>query len=42
MESASSKLPERSLLGFFTHPGTLEEYLNLDRARRWDARSLAV
>lgn len=29
MDSASSKLPERSLLGFFAHPGTLEEYLNL-------------
>jgi len=29
MESASSILPKRSLLGFFTHPGTLDEYLEL-------------
>ncbi len=29
MKSASSILPKRSLLGFFTHPGTLTEYLEL-------------
>lgn len=29
MPSASSILPKRSLLGFFTHPGTLDEYLDL-------------
>lgn len=29
MQSASSMLPKRSLLGFFTHPGTLNEYLDL-------------
>jgi len=29
MESASAMLPKRSLLGFFTHPGTLKEYLEL-------------
>ena len=29
MESAGSILPKRSLLGFFTHPGTLDEYLDL-------------
>jgi len=27
MESANSILPKRSMLGFFTHPGTLDEYL---------------
>ncbi len=29
MERDSALLPKRSLLGFFTHPGTLEEYLGL-------------
>jgi len=29
MESAGSILPKRSLLGFFTHPGTIEQYLEL-------------
>ncbi len=29
MESACSNLQKRSLLGFFTHPGTLDEYLQL-------------
>ena len=29
METASSILPKRNLLGFFTHPGTLDEYLEL-------------
>jgi len=29
MLRASSMLPKRHLLGFFTHPGTLEEYLDL-------------
>ena len=29
MQSASSNLQKRSLLGFFTHPGTLDEYLQL-------------
>lgn len=29
MDSDSATLPKRTLLGFFTHPGTLDEYLNL-------------
>lgn len=29
MDSDSSTLAKRSLLGFFTHPGTLDEYLSL-------------